>query len=532
MLLAIASISQSGAADRDLPRLREQVTKKRKPTQFRRDVCQDVDRQFMLTESNIAKQGLPVINLVQNLSGLTPSLADLSRRHLLQVGGLGLMGLSLTKLLAAEQAAGLGETRQASVGQGSRSPRADHCIVLFLNGGPSHLDMWDMKPDAADGIRGEFQPIATSLPGYHVSDQMPKLARHMHQATVVRSMHHGVNNAHASAVYAAMTGHDRGEIGGGAMPTDYPSPGCVLSMVRPPARAIVPQVHLPYITAEGAGGPPQPGFFAGILGRAKDPLFVLRDPNSPDFSIPELTLLADVSTERLALRRALFQEVDRQLAQRSGVTIADGMTGLQERALQLLTSDNTQRAFRLSDEPDSVRDSYGRNIYGQSTLLARRLIEAGTRMVTLSWAPDANATWDTHGSNFKTLKGTLLPQLDAACSSLLADLETRGLLERTIVAVFGDFGRTPKINAANAGRDHWNYCYSLMLLGGGFAQGKIYGSSDKIGAFPASDPLIPGDIISTIYHCLGLRHDREVHDLSNRPYRLVPTGDVVEALLA
>lgn len=428
------------------------------------------------------------------------------------------MGLSLPKLLSARES--------------SLAPKADHCVILFLNGGPSHLDMWDMKPDAADGIRGEFSPIPTSLPGYFVSDQMPKLARHMHRATVVRSMHHGVNNAHAAAVYAAMTGHDRGEIGGGTRPTDYPSPGCVLSMVRPPDRPIVPQVHLPYITAEGAGGPPQPGFFAGILGRSRDPLFVLRDPNSPEFAIPELTLLADVSTERLALRRRLFETVDSQLREQAGVNAADSMTGFQQRALQLLTSENTQRAFRLSEEPDAVRDTYGRNIYGQSTLLARRLIEAGTRLVTLSWAPDANATWDTHGGNFKKLKGTLLPQLDAACSSLLTDLSDRGLLDRTIVAVFGDFGRTPKINANDAGRDHWNYCYSLMLLGGGFKQGLIYGSSDKTGAFPASDPLIPGDIVSTMYHCLGLRHDREIHDATNRPFRLVPTGDVVDALLA
>ena len=451
-----------------------------------------------------------------NLTGSNRT-SDLSRRHLLQVGGLGLMGLSLPNLLSAREIV---------------APKADHCVILFLNGGPSHLDMWDQKPDAADGIRGEFSPIPTSLPGYFVSDQMPKLARHMHRATVVRSMHHGVNNAHAAAVYAAMTGHDRGELGGGTKPTDYPSPGCVLSMVRPPDRPIVPQVHLPYITAEGAGGPPQPGFFAGILGRARDPLFVLRDPNSPEFAIPELTLLADVSTERLALRRRLFETVDSQLREQAGVNVADSMTGFQQRALQLLTSENTQRAFRVSDEPDAVRDAYGRNIYGQSTLLARRLIEAGTRLVTLSWAPDANATWDTHGGNFKKLKGTLLPQLDAACSSLLTDLSDRGLLDRTIVAVFGDFGRTPKINANDAGRDHWNYCYSLMLLGGGFKQGLIYGSSDKTGAFPASDPLIPGDIVSTIYHCLGLRHDREIHDATNRPFRLVPTGDVVDALLA
>ncbi|RLT04319.1 MAG: DUF1501 domain-containing protein [Planctomycetota bacterium] len=457
-----------------------------------------------------------------NLTGLNRA-DELSRRHLLQVGGLGLMGLSLPNLLSA---------REQAVPKSSLVSKADHCIILFLNGGPSHLDMWDMKPDAADGIRGEFQPIPTSLPGYFVSDQMPKLARHMHRATVVRSMHHGVNNAHAAAVYAAMTGHDRGEIGGGTKPTDYPSPGCVLSMVRPPDRAIVPQVHLPYITAEGAGGPPQPGFFAGILGRSRDPLFVLRDPNSPEFAIPELTLLADVSTERLALRRRLFEVVDSQLREQAGVNAADSMTGFQQRALQLLTSENTQRAFRLSEEPDAVRDAYGRNTYGQSTLLARRLIEAGTRLVTLSWAPDANATWDTHGGNFKKLKGTLLPQLDAACSSLLTDLSDRGLLDRTIVAVFGDFGRTPKINANDAGRDHWNYCYSLMLLGGGFAKGLIYGSSDKTGAFPASDALIPGDIISTIYHCLGLRHDREIHDATNRPFRLVPTGDVVDSLLA
>ncbi|MBC7818314.1 MAG: DUF1501 domain-containing protein [Planctomycetaceae bacterium] len=452
-----------------------------------------------------------------NLTGVNRS-SELSRRHLLQVGGLGLMGLSLPNLLSAREP--------------SLVPKADHCVILFLNGGPSHLDMWDMKPDTADGIRGEFQPIPTSLPGYFVSDQMPKLSRHMHRATVVRSMHHGVNNAHAAAVYAAMTGHDRGEIGGGTRPTDYPSPGCVLSMVRPPDRPIVPQVHLPYITAEGAGGPPQPGFFAGILGRSRDPLFVLRDPNSPEFAIPELTLLADVSTERLALRRRLFEIVDSQLREQAGVNVADSMTGFQQRALQLLTSENTQRAFRLSEEPDVVRDAYGRNTYGQSTLLARRLIEAGTRLVTLSWAPDANATWDTHGGNFKKLKGTLLPQLDAACSSLLTDLADRGLLDRTIVAVFGDFGRTPKINANDAGRDHWNYCYSLMLLGGGFKQGLIYGSSDKTGAFPASDALVPGDIVSTMYHCLGLRHDREIHDATNRPFRLVPTGDVVDTLLA
>lgn len=447
---------------------------------------------------------------------------SLSRRHLLQVGGLGLMGISLPRLLE-------GQARAEAAGA---TPKADACILLFLNGGPSHLDMWDMKPDAPDGIRGEFHPIATSLSGYQMGEHLPRLAQQAHRATIVRSMHHSVNNAHAAAVYAALTGHDRGEIGGGTLPTDYPSPGSVVSMLRPSARPVPPQVTLPYITKEGAGGPPQPGFFGGLLGHAWDPLFVLKDPNAADFGVPELTLQTDVSAQRLSVRRALFQDLDRRVADAGGRSATRAMGSFQQRALDLLTSPETQQAFQIAREPDKVRDAYGRNIYGQSVLLARRLIEAGTRVVTVSWAPDANATWDTHGSNFISLKKTLLPQLDAACSSLVEDLAARGMLERTMIAVMGDFGRTPRINTSNAGRDHWNWCYSLMLLGGGFQQGLVYGSSDKIGAFPASNALEPGDIVSTIYHLLGIRHDGEIHDAFGRPFRLVPKGDVVDELIA
>ncbi|HEX5443395.1 MAG TPA: DUF1501 domain-containing protein [Pirellulales bacterium] len=444
-----------------------------------------------------------------------------SRRHVLRVGmlGLGGLGLSLADLLAAERAP---EVR----------PTADACILLFLDGGPSHLDMWDMKPEAPDGIRGEFKPISTSLPGYFVCEHLPRLARHMHRATVVRSMHHSVNNSHGAAVYTALTGHDRGEAGGSASASDYPCLGAVVQRLRPPATAdTVSQVHLPYITKEGAGGPPQPGFFGGIFGRAYDPLFVLKDPSAPDFSVPELTVQADVSAARLAQRRSLFERVDAGPATLEGQLAAGEMTRMQQRALDLLTSERTQRAFRLADESDPTRESYGRNIYGQSALLARRLIEAGTRVVTLSWAPDANATWDTHGSNFISLRDRLLPQLDAAASSLIGDLAERGMLDRTLVAIFGDFGRTPKINGNNGGRDHWNFCYSLMMVGGGFKRGLVYGASDKIGAYPATDPLTPGDMLSTIYHTLGIRHDREIHDQFGRPLRLVPTGDVIAELL-
>ncbi|MBM84334.1 MAG: hypothetical protein CMJ78_27580 [Planctomycetaceae bacterium] len=442
-----------------------------------------------------------------------------TRRDVLKVGTLG-MGLSLPGLLAAETA-------------GRRSglkPRADHCIVIFLNGGPPHHDMWDMKPEASDGIRGEFKPIASSIPGYQVGELLPRLAQHMHRSTVVRSMHHSVNNAHAAAVYASLTGHDRGELGGGAKPDDNPTPGAVISMQRPPDRSIVPQVHLPYKTQEGRGGPPQPGFFGGFLGQSKDPLFVLRDPNADNFKIPELTRQDDVTSSRLTARRELFGVLNSGLNEGNGVSYAGEMSGFQQRALDLLTSEATQNAFRLDQESAKVRDSYGRNIYGQSTLLARRLIEAGTRTVTISWAPDANATWDTHTGNFSKLRSTLLPQFDAASSSLIQDLAERGMIDRTLIAILGDFGRTPKINA-KAGRDHWNFCYSLMMVGGGFHQGLIYGTSDNIGAYPDSNPLIPGDIISTLYHCMGIRHDSEIYDKLERPHRLVPTGDVVNELL-
>ena len=446
-----------------------------------------------------------------------------SRRRMLQVGSLGLagMGLSLPRLLANE----------AVPQQENLRPLADNCVLLFLNGGPSHLDMWDMKTNAGDGIRGEFQPISTSLPGYQMCEHLPRMAKQMHLATVVRSMNHRVNNSHAAAVYASLTGHDRGEQGGGTKSTDHPSLGGIMAKLRPTGPTVLPQVTLPYVTKEGAGGPPQPGFFGGFLGHSYDPLFVLHDPNAADFRVPELTLQTEVSNQRLQTRRQLF-DATWQSSSGIGRSAAVEMSQMQGRALDILSSELTQRAFRLSDEPATLRDSYGRNIYGQSVLLARRLIEAGTRVVTISWAPDANATWDTHSGNFQKLKTTLLPQLDSACVSLVNDLSERGMLERTLVVVLGDFGRTPKVNGNQGGRDHWNFCYSLMLVGGGFKRGLIYGSSDSTGAFPASHALVPGDIISTIYRALGVAPSTEIFDQFQRPYRVVPDGEIITDLLA
>jgi hypothetical protein len=433
---------------------------------------------------------------------------------LLQVGAAGLLGLTLSRLLRAAE---------------DRGAAADACILVFLDGGPSHLDMWDMKPDAPSEIRGEFKPIATSLPGVQFCEHLPRLAQWMHRSTLIRSVHHSVNNSHAAAVYVGLTGHDRGEKGGGAKPTDYPAIGSVLALRRPPATPVVPFVSLPYITAEGAGGPPQPGFFGGWLGRTYDPLFVLRDPNAPGFGMPELTLGADVPRARLDARKSLARSLTGGGHRLLDSRLQD-MDGFQAKAFDLLTSPATQRAFRLDREPDRVREAYGRNIYGQSVLLARRLIEAGTRLACISWAPDANATWDTHGQNFAHLKKPLLPQLDAAVSSLLRDLVDRGMLERTLVAVMGEFGRSPKVNAG-AGRDHWNFCYGLMLAGGGIKSGHVHGASDRIGARPSQSPVTPADVIATIYHCLGIPADLELRDRLDRPYVLVPWGSPIREVL-
>ncbi len=286
---------------------------------------------------------------------------------------------------------------------------------------------------------------------------------------------------------------------------------------------------MPYVTAEGAGGPPQPGFFGGWLGKPRDPLFVLRDPNDPGFGMPELAPDRDVPPTRMDGRKRLARPLDGDKARDYDRSLQD-MDGFQARAFDLLTSPAAQQAFHLDREPLPVREAYGRNIYGQSVLLARRLIEAGTRLACISWAPDANATWDTHGGNFPKLKNTLLPQLDAAVASLLEDLEDRGLLDRTLVAVMGEFGRSPRVNGA-AGRDHWNFCYSLMLAGGGIKGGAIHGASDRIGGRPSQSPVTPADVVATIYHCLGIPADLELHDRLRRPYQLVPWGNPIGELL-
>jgi len=487
-----------------------------------------------------------VLHLLKN----TPSvLCDgISRREWLRLGGLGLAGLGLPNLLRAEAAARVARPESSKgVRPASRRP-ANSCIFLWLAGGPSQPDMWDMKPDAPKEIRGEFKPIRTTVPGMMMSEHLPNLSRQAHHVTLVNSAHHRIGWAHCSASYFVLTGDDRGDLPVGSPafgtgPNDHPGVGSVLMRVRPPVRPIVPFVTAPYIISEGIGGPPSPGIYGGWMGRAFDPFEVNRhrseteDPNSPKFGFPDLTLRAEVDPNRLDNRKGLLGQINGRLDafQRNGV--ARMMDAYQQRAFTLLTSNLTRKAFDMSREPGPLRERYGRNIYGQSCLLARRLVEAGTRMVMVRWAPDCNATWDTHGTianqppSFDVLKQTLLPQLDAALGTLLDDLHERGLLDETLIVVMGEFGRSPKVNAW-AGRDHWPRCYSVLMAGGGVKGGHIYGKSDRIGADPAESPVTPHDIVATLYHVLGVPLDTEMPDQLGRPIRVVGKGRVIEGVMA
>lgn len=465
----------------------------------------------------------------------------ISRRDWLHIGSLGILGLGLPELLRAE---GARQRAQAS-GHVPTEGRAKSCIIVWLAGGPSQPDMWDMKPEAPVEIRGEFKPIATTVPGILMCEHLPHVARQAHHATIIRSAHHQVGHAHCAAAYFVLSGDNRGDtfVNFGASPNDHPGIGAVLARLRPPRQLILPYVTTPYVMTEGIGGPPSPGIYGGWMGHAYDPFEVNRhrseaeDPNSPSFGFPELTLRAEVDPRRLDGRRGLLGQVNAQVAalERSGV--ARTMDAYQQRAFSLLTSHETRRAFDLSREPDSLRQRYGRNIYGQSCLLARRLVEAGTRMVLVRWAPDCNATWDTHGTIanqppcFDVLKGTLLPQLDAGLGTLLDDLHQRDRLNETLVVVMGEFGRSPKVNPW-AGRDHWPRCYSVLMAGGGVRGGHIYGKSGRIGEDPSENPVSPHDVVATIYSLLGISPDTELPDHLGRPVRIGGPGRVIDGVIA
>lgn len=449
----------------------------------------------------------------------------MTRRHALRVGGLGLLGLTMPGLLRAE-----------AIAAAKIKARAKSVIFLFQWGGPSHIDMFDMKPEAPEGIRGPHKPIASKADGIQVSEHLPKTAGVMDKVTLIRSMYHTMKN-HNSAGYYALSGH--------APPTDdqrlrdsldlFPGYASVVDALAP-ARGDTPTaISYPHVISDGSI---TPGQHASFLGKGHDPLLVLQDPNSQGFALPELSLPEGISFERLQARRELLHIVDEQARMLDYSAAVRGLDGYYARAISMLQSPKLRDAFNLAAEPEYIREKYGRTTYGQSCLLARRLVEAGTKFVTVYFSDviggkrTDSGGWDTHGFDntrmFPIVEKYHLPITEQTLPTLLNDLDQRGLLETTLVVWMGEFGRTPNINK-NASRDHWPQCYTTLLAGAGVKRGFVYGASDKTGSYPAENPVRPDDLAATIFYALGIDPHTEVRTAAGRPV-LIADGKPITAL--
>jgi hypothetical protein len=437
----------------------------------------------------------------------------LSRRQWLRVGGLGAAGLALPDLLRG-RAAGAPAGR---AGRGSFG-RARSCILCFLFGAPAHQDIWDLKPDAPAEVRGEFRPIASSVPGLLLGEHVPRVARTAHRFALLRAVAHP-DNTHTVAMHYMLTGrrHAQPSTNPRNQPSDFPCFGAIVQFLRRLEAGLPAGISLNAPANQvSAGNHIFPGFFAGILGSAYDPLFISQDPSAPGFR--PLPTAEGGAARRLRSRHRLLEAVDARRRHLAAVAAIRDFSGHHQRAFSLVTAPAVRRAFALSAEPDRLRERYGRNAFGQGLLLARRLVEAGVGLVTVNWARD-DAYWDTHADNFRLLKGKLLPPFDLGFSALLDDLAERGLLGETLVLCLGEFGRTPTINK-NAGRDHWAACNSVVLAGAGVRGGCVHGASDRHAAYPASAPVSPDDLAATTYHLLGIDPRTEIHDRQGRPWRL------------
>ena len=463
---------------------------------------------------------------------VTPShFTSPHRREMLALGALAPVGLSLSQLLASEKIA-------------TKKRVAKSCLLVFMEGGPSQIDTFDLKPDAPAEVRGEFKPIATSATGIRVCDHLPLLAKYMHHFAQVRSVHHSVNDHNAGAYYA-LTG--RHPLEGSKLiiadsPKNFPPFGAVLSKLRPTGGALPDFIHIPEVMSNN--GFDIPGESAGFLGAAHDPL-VTGDPSLPGFQVPGLAATSESQPVRFRDRRDLLAQLDRSLASLGDDPTTDRMSVFRRQAATMIGSPAVRQAFDLSREPQSVRERYGidrgsdRSLearkfgglphFGQSALLARRMIEAGVRLVTLVTGRRIDQAWDTHRDHYGLMKRSLLPPFDRALSALMDDLQIRGLLDETLVVVMGEFGRTPRLGfvtsgagATKDGRDHWPYCYTVLFAGAGVPGGSIFGSSDKMAGYPSTDPVTPEDIAASIYSAMGVDPATEIHDQQSKPYTLSP----------
>ena len=468
-----------------------------------------------------------------SIKGGQARLCDgITRRDFVRVGGLGAFGLSLPALLQAEAKAA--EIAKAA---GASTKKQKNCILFFLMGGQSQLDMWDMKPDAPEGIRGEFKPMSTNVDGIQICEHMPLLAKRTDQYAIIRSMTHHIKN-HAPAGYYALTGNapKRDVNNFGLNSDDYPALGSVVSYLAPSNRPVPTYVNLsPSLV--GDTGIQMPGFHAGVLSAAYDPLKVINDPNDPKFQVEELSLPGGVNDKRFEARRSLLQTVESEFALLNDSPSIGRLDQFYQRAFNLVTSPEARKAFDINSEPLALREKYGRNLYAQQLLLARRLVESGVRLVTIVWGGAINAPddyWDTHQGNFPKQKDKLIPIFDKCYSALLDDLKDRGMLEDTLVVAMGEFGRTPRVGQITAnggtdatGRDHWPFCYSITLAGAGIRTGQVIGKSDEYTNTYTERPVTPEDMAATIYHALGISHHAEMKDQLDRPLPIVRDGNPV-----
>jgi hypothetical protein len=457
-----------------------------------------------------------------SLLGPNVRLCDgLSRREAVRVGGLAFTGLAWADLV---------RTRASAAPAKGSFGRAKACVVIFNYGGPSHLDLWDLKPDAPQEIRGEFKPAPTTVTGVQICEHLPRLAKMADRYAVVRSVTHN-DNDHAIGAYLALTGyahpkHETLGIEPPATPQDMPALGSVVSKLRPATRPVFSYVSLGDVRHFGNND--SLGATAGCLGANYEPFtlpFETRTNRVVDLR-PVTAVMTDTKGTDLAGRRALVEQMNRAAPGGQAGSGARTLDDASRRAYELLSTTATRDAFDLSREPRKVLDAYGADPFARNCLLARRLVEAGVPLTTVYSI--GNRDWDTHGGNFRDLKSKLAPQMDGGFSALLADLDARGLLDETLVVWMGDMGRTPKVNR-DAGRDHWSFCYSVVLAGAGIRGGQVYGSSDSRAAYPSTNPVGPADLAATIFHCLGIDPRGELTDQQGRPFA-VSRGSVVTDL--
>ena len=453
------------------------------------------------------------------------------RRDWMQVGGLGAFGMTLPQLLKRPAAA------SAPAVAGNTFGRAKSCILLFLLGGPPQHETWDPKPDAPDDIRGNLKPISSARPGFQVGELMPKTAQMVNDLAVIRSMSTN-DNAHSASGYWMLTGvphtpMNRETDGKGGAPNDWPCLGGQVRHLLGDRGRLPGAITLPE-NIWNTGMINWSGQTAGWLGANADPWLIMCDPNASDFEVSELALREGVTPIRMRHRGNLLSQFNKGVDDLLRSDVVARWNRYQQRAIEMLSSKEARRAFAIEQEDDKLRESYGRNRFGQSVLLARRMVESGVRLVQVNWTRWKHDTavapaWDTHAGNEERLKKDLMPQMDAAYSTLINDLKQRGLLDETLVVWMGEFGRTPKINA-RGGRDHWGNVYPVALAGGGVQPGVLIGSSDAIGGHPTSFRREPQDLHATILHLLGISPLTEIHDPEGRP-TVVSRGDVIKEVL-